>query len=95
MLRTKEEEPKYENLPKIETNPRLLHFSPKSFPHNFRSFYCCFLPIQLKNILFKSSGLYARKLPKLTNQHMMTCFCTQTIHTSFLVILLLFPTNMV
>jgi len=23
----------------------------------------------------------------------MTCFCTQTIRTSFLVILLLFPTN--
>jgi len=37
----------------------------------------------------------ARKLAKVTNRHMMTCFCPQTIHTLFLVILLLFPINMV
>jgi len=49
----------------------------------------------LKNIPVKSSGLYARKLPKDTNQHMMTFFYTQTIRTSFLVILLLFPTYLV
>jgi len=47
MLRTKEEDPKYENLPKIETNPRWLHFSPKSFAHNFWSFWCCFPSIRL------------------------------------------------
>ena len=36
-----------------------------------------------------------RKLAKVTIQHLMTCFCTQTIHQSFSVILLLFPINMV
>jgi len=35
------------------------------------------------------------KLAKDTNQHMMTCFCSQTIYASFSVILLLFPINMV
>jgi len=38
---------------------------------------------------------FARKLPKVTNQHIMTCFSTLTICTSFSVILLLFPINMV
>jgi len=37
----------------------------------------------------------AQKLVKFTNQHTMTCFLTQTIDTSFSVILLLFPINMV
>jgi len=95
MVRTKVYDPKLENLPKIESNPRLLHFSPKSFAHNFRSFCCCFRSIRLKNKSVKSLGHLTRKLPKVTNQNMMTCFCTQTILTSFLVILLLFPINMV
>jgi len=42
-----------------------------------------------------SLGHLARKLAKVTNQHMMTCFCTQTLCTWFLVILLFFPINMV
>jgi len=95
MFRTKVHDPKLENLQKIETNPRLLHFSPKSFAHKFRSFCCCFRSIRLKNKSVKSLGHLTRKLPIVTNQHMMTCFSTQTIRTSFLVILLLFPINMV
>jgi len=51
--------------------------------------------IQLKNITLTSLGHLARKLSKVTNQHIMTYFCTQTICTSFSVILLLFATNMV
>jgi len=93
-LEEKVHNPKLENLPKIETNPRLLHFSPKSFAHNFRSFCCCFQSIQLKNKSAKSLDHLTRKLLKVRNQHMMTCFCTQTILTSFFVILLLFPMNM-
>jgi len=95
MLVTKVQYPLHKNLPKMETYPRSLQFLPKSFAHNFRSFCCCFPSIRLKNITVKSLGQLARKLPKVTNQHMMTCFCTQTIHTSFLVILLLFSINMV
>jgi len=95
MLKTKEHDPKYWNLLKIETDPEELHFSPKSFAHKFWSFCCCFLSIRLKNILIKSLGLYVWNLPKVTNQHLTTCFCTQTIRTSFLVILLLFSTNTV
>jgi len=79
----------------MKTNPRWLYFSPKSFAHNFRSFCCCFTSIQLKNITLTSLGHLARKLAKVTNQHKMTCSCTQTICTSFLVIFLLFPTNLV
>ena len=95
MLRTKVHDPKLENLPKRQTNPKLLHFSPKSFAHNFRSFCCRFRSIRLKNKSVKSLGHFTRKFIKVTNQHMMTCFCTQTIPTSFLDILLLFPINMV
>jgi len=47
MLKTKEQDPKYENLPKIETNPRWLYFSPKYFAHSFRSFCCCCPSIRL------------------------------------------------
>jgi len=75
--------------------PRWLRFVPKSFAHNFRSFCCCFTSIQLKNIMLTSLGHLARKLPKVTNQHMRTCFCIQTLRTSFAVILMLFPTNMI
>ena len=95
MLRTKEQDPKYENLTKIETNARSLHFSPKSFIHYFGSFCYCFPSLRLKNITVKSLGRSARRLPKVRNQHMMTWFCTQTIRTSFLVILLLFSINTV
>jgi len=45
--------------------------------------------------MLTSLGHLARKLPKVTNQHKMTCFYTQTICTSFLVIFLLFGTNLV
>jgi len=83
------------NLSKMKTNSRGLCFSPISFAHNFRSFCICFTSIQLKNITVTSLGHLARKFPKVTNQHMMTCFSTQTILISFSVILLLFPTNMV
>jgi len=92
MVRTQVHDPKLENLSKMETKPRLLHFSPKSFAHNFRSFCCCFRSIWLKNKSIKSLGHLTRKLPKATNQHMMTCFSTQTIRT---VILLLFSINKV
>jgi len=51
--------------------------------------------IQLKNITVTSLGHLVGKLPKVTNQYKITCFSTQTICTSFLVILLLIPTNMV
>ena len=96
MLRKKKlHNPKVENLPKIETNPKLLHFSPKSFAHNLRSFCCCFQSKRLKNKSVKTLGHLTRKLTKVKYQHMMTCFCIQTILTSFLVILLLFPINMV
>jgi len=95
MLRTKKQDQKNENVQKIETNPRCLRFSPKCFKHNFGSFCYCFPSLQLKSIMVKSLGHLARKLPKVTNQHMMTCFCTQTICTSFSVILMLFPTNKV
>ena len=54
-----------------------------------------FPSIRLKNITVKSLIHLARKLPKVTNQHIMTCFCTLTIYTSFSVILLLFPIHMV
>jgi len=90
MLKTKVYDPKLENQSKVEPNPRLLHFSPKSFAHNFRSFCCCFRSIRLKNKSVKSLGHLTRKFTKVTNQHMMTCFCTETILTSILVILLLF-----
>jgi len=96
MFVTKVQYPLHENLPKMETNPRWLPFSPKYFAYNLRSFCCCCFPsIQLKNILVQSLSHLAQKLPKVTNQHMMTCFCTQTIRTSFSVILLLFSINMV
>jgi len=95
MLKTKVDDPNLEKLPKIETNPRWLHFSHKSFAHNFRSFCCCFRSIRLKNESVKSLYYLTRKLPKVTNQHMITCFWYQTIRTSFLFILLLFPINMV
>ena len=94
MLRTKVQDPKLEKLPKMETNLRELHFLPKSFAHKFRSFCCCFQSIRLINITVKSLSQLARKLAKFTNQHMMTCFCTKTIDTSFSDILLLFPINM-
>ena len=80
---------------KSASGSKSLQFLPKSFAHNFRSFCCCFASIRLKNITIKSLGQLAPKLPKVTNQRMMTYFCTQTIHTSFSVILLLFPINMV
>ena len=95
MLVTKRQYPLDENLQKMEANPRWLCFSPKSFGYNFRSFCCRFPAIRLKNITVKSLGHLAWKLPKVTNQHMMTCFCTQTILTPFSFILLLFPINMV
>ena len=60
---TKEQDPKYENLPKIETNTRQLHFSPKSIEHNFQSFCCCFPSIWLKNITLKSLS-FGTKTPK-------------------------------
>ena len=85
----------HENLPKMKTNPRWLRFSPKSFVRNFWSYCYCFPSIRLKNITVKSLGHLARKLPKVTNQHMMTSFGTQIICTWFSVILLLFPINMV
>jgi len=74
---------------------RCLRFSPKSFVHNFGSFCRCFPSLRLKNITVKNLGHLGRKLSKVTNQHMMTCFSTQTICTSFSVTLLLFPINMV
>ena len=95
MLVTKVQYLLYRNLSKMKTKPRLLCFSPKYFTHNFRSFCCCFTSIQLKNITITTLGRLARKLPKVTNQHMMICFCTQTIRTSFSVILLLFSTKMI
>ena len=91
MLKTKVHDPKPENLPKIETNARLLHFSPKSFAHNFRSFCCCFRSIGLKNKSVKSLDHLTRKNPKLKDQQMMTCFCTKIIRISFLVIYYCFP----
>jgi len=39
MLKTKVDDPKLKNLPKIETNARLLHFLPTSFTDNFTSFF--------------------------------------------------------
>jgi len=95
MLKTKADDPKLENLPKIQTNPRLLRFSPKSFAYNFRLFCCYFRSIRLKNKSVKSLGHLTRQFTKVKYQHMMTCFCTQTIPASFLDILLLFPINMV
>ena len=95
MLKTKVHDHKLENLPKMETNPRLLHFSPKSFAHNFLSFCCCFRSIRLKNKSVKSLGHLTRKLSKVTNQHMMTCFSIQTFRISVSVILLLFSINKV
>jgi len=93
MLVTKVQYLLHKNLSKIKTNPLWLCFSPRSFTHNFWSFCCCFTSIQLKNITVTSLDHLTRKLLKVTNQHMMTCFCTQTICTSFLVILLLFSIN--
>jgi len=93
MLRTKVHDPKLENLPKIEINPTLLHFPTKSFAHNFSSFCYYFRSIWLKNKSVKTLDHLTRKLQKVTNQQMITCFCSQTIRTSFLIILLLFPIN--
>jgi len=70
-------------------------FHPNLFAYNFWSFCYCFPSIWLKNITIKSFGHLTRKIAKVTNQHLMTYFCTQTICTSFSVILLLFPLNMV
>jgi len=91
MLITKVQDPKHENLPKMETNPRRLRFSPKSIAHNFRSVCCCFPSIRLKNITVKTLGHLTRKLAEVTNQYLMTCFCTQTISISFSVIYGCFP----
>ena len=66
-------------------HPNLLHII-------FGHFCCCFASIWLKNITIKSLSHFARKLVKVTNQHLMTCFC---FRTSFSVILLLFHINMV
>ena len=68
MLKTKVHDPKLENLTKIEINPRFLHFTTKSFAHNFRSFCCCFRSIRLKNKSVKSLGhLYENSQMLQTN----------------------------
>jgi len=64
ILKTKVHDPKLKNLLKIETNPRLLHFSPKSFAHNFRSFCCYFRSIRLKNKSVKSLDHFDTKIHK-------------------------------
>ena len=80
---------------KLKPTLRCLRFSPKSFVHNFGSFCYCFSSLRRKNITVKNLGHLGRKLSKVTNQHMTTCFYTKTVCTSFSVILLLFPINMV
>jgi len=53
-------------------------------------------PINMaQNYNDKSLGHLARKLARVTNQHMMTSFCTLTIRTLFWDIFLLFTINMV
>jgi len=79
---------------KNRNQPQITSFFTHIFLYIIFGHFVIFLSARMKNIPVKSSSLYAWKLSKLRNQHIMTSFCTQTINTSFLAILLLFPTNM-
>jgi len=85
---------RHENLPKMETNQDDYVFH-RNLSYIIFDHCYCFPSIRLKNITVKSLGYLARKLAKVTNQHMITSFCTQTIYTWFSIILLLVPINMV
>ena len=80
---------------KYKRTPDNYSFHPNLLHKIFGRFLVVFYQYGWKIFRSKVQIFMHKNSQKVANQHMMTCFCTQTMRTLFLVILLFFSINTV